>query len=424
MTSAVLIRYAAFHILERILHQQKTLEMALDDVLGRYVDMPEPDRAFVRAIVMMVLRRQGQLDRLIRLVMPKELPARRMSVRTILYIGAAGLFFMDVPPHACVDTAVEVTKEIGLSSFGRLVNGVLRTLARRPELLAQTDEAQDNLPAWMWQRWCQIYGESQARAFSQAALTEPMLDITVKENPEAWAACWQGTVLSPGGTVRLIPQPVKKLKGYAEGAWWVQEASAALPAQVLPTTPGMRVADLCAAPGGKTAQLAMKGACVDAFDISERRLLRLRENLERLKLTQSVRVFVGDAQTFHPREPYAAVLLDAPCSATGTLQRHPDIKIHRTLADIQRLAQMQYRLLEKAVEGTQIGGMIIFSTCSLEPEEGELLIEHFLSEHLSVVREPITEPIFASWATSVGDLRCLPTQGRDGFFVARLKRLC
>lgn len=421
MKEALKARYAAFQVLERVLRQGKTLELALTDVMAKCVELSEADRAFAHALIMTVLRRQGQLNHLIRLVMPKALPARRAAVQTILCMGTAGLFFMKLPAHACVDTAVELAKAVRLSPFARLINGVLRTLARQPELLAQTDAERDNLPDWLWQRWCRIYGEEKTRAFVAASLTEPMLDMTVKENPDLWAKRWGGTVLA-GGTVRIAPGAVQSLQGYQEGAWWVQEASAALPAQLLPIRPGMRVADLCAAPGGKTAQLAVRGARVDAFDVSSRRLSRLWENMARLGLAARVDVHEGDALDFAPAKPYEAILLDAPCSATGTLQRHPDVKVHRTMADVQRLADMQYRMLERAILGLQKGGVVVFSTCSLEPEEGEDLIARFLTAHPTVQRLPIREESFASWTTPEGDLRCVPTDGRDGFFAARLTR--
>jgi 16S rRNA (cytosine967-C5)-methyltransferase len=287
-------------------------------------------------------------------------------------------------------------------------------------------------PGWLMTRWVRSYGADTARAIAVANGREPALDLTVKSGPEHWARKLAGRVLPTGSVRALAPGPVAQLPGYAEGAWWVQDAAAALPARLLGEVDGRRVADLCAAPGGKTAQLAAAGADVIAVDRSESRLERLRQNLTRLGLRAQI---VAADVTQWSAGPFDAVLLDAPCSSTGTIRRHPDIPWLKRDADIAGLAELQRQLIVKAAGLTKPGGTLLYCTCSLEPEEGAEIIRGFLAANSGFRRTPILADEVhgqADWLTAEGDLQTLPCHlpdadprmaGLDGFYAARMQRL-
>jgi 16S rRNA (cytosine967-C5)-methyltransferase len=333
-----------------------------------------------------------------------------------------------------VDSAVrQAAARAETGGYKALVNAVLRRLAREGEaLLGASDEARDNVPDWLWVSWQAAYGEATARAIARAHLTEPPLDLSFKGEAETWTGL--GAVLLPTGTVRLSREArsaermVEALPGFEEGAWWVQDAAAALPVRLLGDVTAKTVLDLCAAPGGKTAQLAAAGARVVAVDRAEARLDLLRRNLTRLRL--SAETINADAATWRPETPAPAVLLDAPCSATGTIRRHPDVAWLKRPEDVTRMAAAQDRLLQAAVEMTAPGGVLVYCVCSLQPEEGPERIAALLAAGAPVERERI-EPAeiggLAELISPEGDLRTLPCHlaeqgGLDGFFAARLRR--
>jgi 16S rRNA (cytosine967-C5)-methyltransferase len=309
---------------------------------------------------------------------------------------------------------------------------VLRRLAREgPERLAALDPIALDTPPWLLARWNKNYGDETARAIAAANGGEPALDLSVKSGPELWADRLSGRVLSTG-TVRMIAHgSVTALPGFAEGAWWVQDAAAALPARLVGDVKGLRVADLCAAPGGKTAQLAVAGASVTAVDRAPARLQRLRENLTRLAL--AAELVCADAAEW-TAEPFDAVLVDAPCSATGTIRRHPDVPWLKRAADIVALSALQRRLVGRGVALLKPGGTLVYCSCSLEPEEGEEIIAEIIAGEHGVRRLPISaDEVFgrAEFITKNGDLRTLPCHfpdadsrlaGLDGFYAARLKK--
>ena len=303
-----------------------------------------------------------------------------------------------------------------------------------PALLEGKDRSELNVPAWLRQRWRSTYGEDMARRIADASLKEAALDVSLKQQADAdtWAERLTGRVL-PTGSVRLTGHGrIEDLAGYAEGAWWVQDAAAALVARVAGDVAGHTVADLCAAPGGKTAGLAAAGATVTAVDVSPKRLERLRTNLQRLGL--SADVVAADAASWAPGRAFDVVILDAPCTATGTIRRHPDILRLKRADDVGRMADLQRVLLANAAGLVQPGGVLVYSTCSLEPEEGQDQVEAFLGRTPTFERMPITAGELGadpSWVTAAGDLRTLPCHlamdpqelsGIDGFYVARLKR--
>jgi 16S rRNA (cytosine967-C5)-methyltransferase len=384
-----------------------------------------------------VLRRQGELEHVLGSFLERPLPVDKGHLWPILLTGAAQLVCLAMPAHAVVDLAVETARQDrGAHRFAKLVNAVLRRVAERGTgLLAGQDAVRLNTPDWLWQRWSAAYGLDTARRIAEASLREAPLDLTVKPgegNAQAWAERLGGKVL-PMGSVRLAAHGrVEDLPGYAEGAWWVQDAAAALVARAAGAVAGLAVADLCAAPGGKTAALAAAGAHVTAVDVSAARLGRLRENLQRLEM--EAEVVEADAAVWSPGRTFDAVVLDAPCTATGTIRRHPDILRLKRPEDVARMAALQGKMLAHAAGLVHPGGLLVYSTCSLEPEEGERQVETLLAARADFQRSPITAAEIGGkpeWFASNGDLRTLPfhlqletaeLSGIDGFYVARLRR--
>src|ERR1700722_14615518 len=364
------VRRIAADIVDGVLRRRRPLDEQLEGASAHpgLASLPDRDRALLRARVAVVLRRLGSLRHLLGLLLERGLPKDAPRVETALLIGAAQILFLDVPDHAAVDLAVRLVQaDRSGTHFAGLVNAVLRRLAREGAArLAGLDTAVLDTPKWLMERWVAAYGEPTARAIAAVNASEPALDVTVKNDPALWAERLGGWVL-PTGSVRLIAHgTVTALPGFAEGVWWVQDAAAALPVRLLGDVAGLRVADLCAAPGGKAAQLAAAGAHATAVDRSPARLARLEENLKRLSLSaELVCADVGEWTA----EPFDAVLLDAPCSSTGTNRRHPDVPWLKQPADIAKLTALQRRLIERAAALTKPGGAMVYCTCSLEPQE-------------------------------------------------------
>ena len=418
-------RATALALLNAVLARRVSLDQALleSPTLGA---LSPRDRAFARLLTATVLRRLGQLDDalarcLARLVNPG-------TVRDILRLGAAQLMFLDTPPHAAVATSVDLAAANSPAMKG-LVNAILRRLAREgADILKHQDAAKLDTPEWLWQSWSGSYGEATAREIAMAHWREAPLDLSVKSDAPAWAAKLEAKIL-PTGTLRRAPGGlIEDLPGYNDGAWWVQDAAAALPARLLGKIDGATVADWCAAPGGKTAQLAASGARVIALDQSEARLKRLRDNLTRLKLTAEC--VTADAGDWQPAEPMRFILLDAPCTATGAIRRNPDVPHLKSPTDVARLAAQQDRLLANAVRVLAPHGTLVYCVCSLEAEEGPARIARLLGEGAPVERRPVAPVEIAEIADCItpdGDLRTLPSQladsgGLDGFYACRLVR--
>ena len=414
---------------------------ALDDTLAIIEREPETsavparDRAFARLIAGTVLRRHGQIQAALAPHLERPLGADQSVLKAILMAAAAQLLFLGTPPHAAINVAVDQTRlDPETQKFDRLVNAVLRRVAETgAELIAGQDPVALNIPAWMMERWTKAYGAEDARRIAAASLAEAPLDLSVKSDAAGWAEKLGGEV-TPTGTVRLAAGGrIDRMVGFFEGDWWVQDAAAALPGRLLGDVAGQRIADLCAAPGGKTADLIARGAKVTAVDQAADRLDRLRQNLARLKLNPAESL-VADVLKWAPPEPFDAVLVDVPCTATGTIRRHPDILHLKRLEDVGRQAEMQARLLKAASVLVKPGGLLVYCACSLEPEEGPDQIGRFLAGSGAfelVAVEPHEVGGLAELITPRGYLRTLPMHmgrdpvhmgGMDGFFAARLRK--
>ena len=426
MAPAMTARHVALDLVGAVLGRERPLDESIDDNPAM-AQLSLRDRAFARLLVATVLRRLGQIDALIGDCLASPLPPRAAGVHDILRLGVAQLLFLHTPPHAAVATSVDLAQSRGYLAHKGLVNAVLRRLSLEgPDRVAAQDAPLLNTPTWLWQSWSGHYGEERARAIATAHLREAPLDLTPRANANGWCEKLAATQLPTGTLRRAGGGAVATLPGYAEGAWWVQDAAAALPVRLFGDVAGLSVVDLCAAPGGKTAQLADAGAFVTAVDRSSRRLDRLVGNLKRLSLPAAT--VAADAVTWRPERLADAVLLDAPCTATGAIRRHPDVPHLKRPADVARLAVIQERLLRAAVDMLRPGGTLVYCTCSLEPEEGPRQVEALLRSGAPVERRPLSAAELdmpAEWLTEDGDLRTLPFylsehDGLDGFYGARL----
>ena len=422
-TAGIDSRLAAFEILKSI-DGGRYLDMAM----RRAAPLEPRDRAFARLLVTTCLRRGGQIDRILGTLMTKAPAGKARDAIHILRIGAAQLLFLETGAHAAVNSTVELMRVSGFDRQTGLTNAVMRRLSREAESLLSGTDVEDNLPDWLRQSWRQQYGVAQTRRMMELMMQPPTLDITPKSDAEDWADILDGELIDGRTVRRAFDGDPTRLDGFAEGHWWVQDAAAALPAALFGDLTGRHVVDLCAAPGGKTAQLIAAGATVTAVDSSKQRLEILERNLGRLGM--SATLVATDGRKFKPRAKVDAVLIDAPCSATGTLRRRPDVLRHRAASDLAGLAGIQRELVTRAAGWLEPDGCLIYATCSLQHEEGEAVIEQVTAELKDrIALDPVTRDEagdFAPALTGDGMLRILPSDfaklgGVDGFFVARLK---
>ena len=414
-------RLVAAGLLAAVLDRSRALDEALVDPQSGFRDLSDRDRGFTRRLVATTLRRRGQIDAVLQQFLtqwPKGLPGEALR------LGAAELLFLDAPAHAAVHSAVEIVPE----KMRGLVNAVLRKLAAEGAgLIAQQDAAKLNTPDWLWRSWIAAYGEETTRAIADAHSREAPLDISVASDIHDWAASLNAEVLPTGSLRRQEGGAVDTLPGFDAGGWWIQDAAATLPVRMLGDVKGQIVADLCAAPGGKTAQLGALGAAVTAVDRSAPRLKRLQQNLDRLR--QMASVICADIESWQAAEAFDAVLLDAPCTATGTIRRHPDLPHIKSETDLAKLSALQRRLIGHAWAMVKPGGRMVYCVCSLQPEEGEGHLEQ-----LRALPDAKLHPVSAAdlnvpndAVTPDGCLRTLPSMwqdrgGMDGFFAVRLDR--
>jgi 16S rRNA (cytosine967-C5)-methyltransferase len=401
----------------------------LEDALAEtpsYNELEGRDRAFARALASESLRRLGSINAVLAGFLDRPLPESAALARALLHVGAAQLLVLNTPAHAAVGETVEAANAAREArGFAKLMNAVLRRVSREGHAIMEALPPGADLPPWLYARWRATYGEEAPR-IAQALLQEPPLDVTVKGDAESWTEKLDG-VLTPTGSVRITsPSALDTLAGFSEGAWWVQDAAAALPVRLLGDIREKRVLDLCAAPGGKTLQLAAAGARVTAVDKSETRLQRLRQNLARTRL--DAEVICADALQYRPAEPFDAVLLDAPCTSTGTLRRHPDVAWLRRPTDVRALAELQSGLIAASASMLKPGAHLVYAVCSLEPEEGPANVSGALANGWR--RAPVARgeiPGADAFLLPDGDMRTLPSNwpeigGLDGFFIARLQR--
>ena len=427
-------RQGAQRLVAAVLTQKRALDetFAEESTRGLLSELAPADRGFSRAIAAATLRHLGEIDLIVKRLLDKKLPRSAGITQAILRTAIAEILFLDVKPHAAVDLAVEAaSRDADARHFKSLVNALLRRLLREEAALREgIDAERAALEPWLWKSWIGTYGEIKTRKIIRAQFVEPPLDLSVKIEADAplWATRL-GAKLLPTGSLRLAGSGrIENLEGFDEGAWWVQDAAAALPARLLGNVSGRDVLDLCAAPGGKTAWLAAHGANVTALDRSAPRLQRLTQNLARLNL--DAEVVIADAATYAPGRQWDFILLDAPCTATGTARRHPDVLHLKTQTDRNRLALLQAGLLTQAATLLAPGGTLVYCTCSLEPEEGPGQIEAFLAANPEFARSPVAASEIGNLdeaITPAGDLRTLPCHlaqegGLDGFYAARLTR--
>ena len=420
-------RQAALEILVSCLDKGQPLDEALARHAG-FAGLDPRDRAFVRLLLATTLRRLGEIDTVLGALVAKPLEGPNAAGRQVLRLGAAQLLFLGTAPHAAVDTSVRLIEDAHLPHLKGLANAVLRRISREGlAILGDRNPARLNTPQWLWQSWAEAYGEDTAHAIAAAHLIEAPLDLTPRSNTDFWAGQLEAEVLPTGTLRRTGGGHIAELPGFTEGAWWVQDAAATLPVRLMGDIAGKRVADLCAAPGGKTMQLCAAGAQVTAVDISARRMVRVGENLARAGL--AAELVTADASKWTAGEKFDAILLDAPCTGTGTLRRHPDIAWLKDEEDVGRLTLAQDRLLLHAVEQLKPGGTLVYAVCSLQEDEGPARIDALLGREPRLRRVPVQPaelPGLETAITKEGDVRTLPSMwpergGLDGFYVARLK---
>ncbi|MGP4693419.1 RsmB/NOP family class I SAM-dependent RNA methyltransferase [Agrobacterium cavarae] len=422
-------RMAAAKIISAVIDKKTSLDGMMDAEHGNpaYRSLNLADRALVRAIVNSALRHLPRIETAISMMLDGPLPQGARSLHHVLVVAVAQMLYLDVPDHSAVDLAVEQAhRDPRNKRFVKLVNAVLRRLGREKDAVMAAIDAVPVLPDWFYNRLVKSYGEEAASRIAASQLLPSSIDVTVKSDPDRWAKELNGTVL-PNGSVRLgsFEGQVSALPGFAEGEWWVQDFSASVPVRLMGDLKGKRVADLCAAPGGKTAQLILAGAKVTALDQSGNRLKRLRSNLERLGF--EAETIEANMLKYQPDELFDTVLLDAPCSSTGTMRKHPDVSWTKDEKDIAKLATLQEQMLRQAVTLVKDGGMIVFSNCSLDPSEGEEMVARVLASDSNLERVPVEAKDLPGMEIAInanGDLRTTPDMfgGVDGFYATVLRK--
>jgi len=412
-------RRIAAEILGTIVAEGQFLSEALNDS-DAYTKAADLDQRFIRQLVTTALRHNGFLDFALDRFLKS--PLKDLDPEILLKLGITELLYMETPAYAAINEYVKLSKKLKMYKYSKLINAVLRSTDREREDLAKTPTATKTTPDWLFESWKKAYGPDSALKIAESHLHQPPLDITINGTPKP-----DGEEIVPG-TIRIENAGrVEKLPGFKEGAWWVQDVAATFPAKLLGDVKGKTVLDICAAPGGKTAQLCASGADVTALDISDHRLKVLKNNMQRLKISPTV--VEKDVFEYAPSEKFDAILLDAPCSATGTIRRHPDLPWIKNPDQVKEMASIQHNMLVKAAEFLKPGGGLVYCTCSLQPEEGEKQIEAILPtglyEMISLSATDFSGQIPDVAFTKTGMLRTLPFyhQKMDGFFAALLRRL-
>ncbi|MEO1747889.1 MAG: transcription antitermination factor NusB, partial [Pseudomonadota bacterium] len=398
-------RQCAQRLLSAIVDKSTPMDAVTDDQHGHptYLALEPRDRSLVRAILMAALRYRGDLEAVIHGFIDRPLPDGALSLRAILHVAGAQIFFLDIPAHSAVDLAVEsANRDPRNRRFAALVNAVTRRMVREKEQYLEVfSSTPRNAPNWFFERLATVYGLDGAEQIFEMHRHPASVDITLKEPSDIVASalleCADGLRISPTNVRLTGKMDVTQLPGFDDGHWWVQDYAASIPGKLFGDVSGKRILDLCAAPGGKTAQLVAMGAEVTALEKSSSRARRLADNLTRLKLADNCQIVVTDLFDYEADQPFDGVLLDAPCSSTGTVRRHPDVPWTKSPSDIEKLADLQARMLAKAAEFVASNGLLVFSNCSLDPLEGE--------------------QVAAAFETSSSDFETLPVQSA-GFGLA------
>ncbi len=427
-------RLVATLLVTRIVDDKRNLDALCDASHGlkAYLQLDPRDRALARAIAVTALRHRTNIEVVLAKLLDRAPPKRARFLIHSLHVAAAQVLYLDLPDSAAVDLGVSaIGDDERTSRFRSMANAVLRRMVREKETLTET-QIRSPFPKWFESKLRSDFGRDKSTQIAEMVLKEPLVDITVKSDPGSWAEKLGGIAL-PGGTVRLLTrESIQALEGYDDGEWWVQDAAAALPARLIGEGTGQKTLELCAAPGGKTAQLANAGHQVTALDISAPRLKRLGENLKRLKL--AAELVEADMLEWQPDNLFDAVLLDAPCSSTGTVRRHPDVLWTKSAEDVTALANLQFELLDRARSFVKPGGVLVFSNCSLFKEEGEALLVRALKTFDDLELVPVTQddvPDLPGSINGQGALRTLPFHlprdpveqgGLDGFFACRFRK--
>ncbi|WP_127901827.1 RsmB/NOP family class I SAM-dependent RNA methyltransferase [Solirhodobacter olei] len=422
MARADKTRQAAVALVEGVIDEGRMLsELVAGE--GPLAALSPAERARAQRLALSVLRHVEPVDRILQEYLRKPPPGTALHV---LRLAAVEMLVEGTPPHAAVSSAVEILRAgRRTAALAGLANAVLRKVAEAGDAFAKLPP--QRLPRWLRQPLVHLWGREVVAAIEAVQAGVPPLDLTLRagEDPAGWAARLEAEVLPTGSLRRAAGGQVSALEGYEAGAWWVQDAAAALPARMLAPQPGERVLDLCAAPGGKTLQLAAAGARVTALDVSPHRIERVRENLARTGLAADV--VVADALDWETADPFDAILLDAPCSATGTIRRHPDLPFVKDGTELAGLVDLQSRLIDRAVAMLKPGGRLVFCTCSILPEEGEGQLAAALARHPGLgVEDTLSPGVPEGWRAPGGGIRTRPdhwaeTGGIDGFFMAVLR---
>lgn len=419
-------RVAAAQLLHGVLHDEKMISELVDAPDGPLKDLPPSGRARAQSLALSTLRHLAPIDVVLDQFLQKSPP---LKVRNVLRLAACEMLVDGVAPHAAVDAAVRQVQQMRkLAHLKGLTNAVARRVADHgPEIWAEMDPQE--LPAWLGKPVERAYGEEALQKIEAAHAAGAPLDLTLRKSSDAktLAAELDAEIL-PTGSLRLQkPGQVSAMAGYDEGLWWVQDSAAAMPVKLLGNIKGMQVLDLCAAPGGKTMQLAAGGAEVIAVDISKDRLKRVTENLKRTRLT--AKIIASDIVRWDPDKQFDAILLDAPCSATGTIRRHPDLPFAKS-GDLKPVLRLQQKLLLRAFDWLKPGGRIVYCTCSLLPAEGEDQIAKFLDvrpDATQLAASTNLPDLPADWIEPKGGLRLRPDfwaerGGMDGFYATIIEK--
>ena len=421
-------RKKAIEILVKILENNKPLDNAFEESTKKsshFSKLINEDKSFCRLLISTTLRNLISIDYLLTKFLSKPLNKTPLKVLMILRINVAQSFFLKTPDHAVVNTAVELCGK----KWKGLVNGVSREILRNKDKAKKYLNESDKVPNWLLRRWKRDWGKNYDEIVTGHLNLNPPIDLYVKDNTNYWARKLNGKKLGNNSIRLFTPGLISNLEGYEQGEWWIQDYSSQIPVSLLEIQNNDDVLDLCAAPGGKTAQLISLGAKVTSIDNNKKRLFRLEQNLKRLNYKAIIKN--KDIRNFSTQKTWSKIILDAPCSSTGTLRKNPEIMHQKKDSDIVSLSKLQSDLLDAAWDLLKEGGTLLYCTCSLEKEEGEHQIENFIKRKKNSLLDKINNNEINKKLNVSNQnkwLRIFPNSlnyegGNDGFFIARIKKI-